>query len=139
MSPNFYSHLLTGSCFSKLQAAGGLRANRLLHLLELACTGDHKLHPHLSPFSCKFAQRLNITFSVHKVSSFYNFLFFLSNRENHLLGGQRLPSSFFFPPKFFKNVWRCPHSLPCPLLSGYSRQVSPSPPLQLSSPLGCLP
>lgn len=47
MSPNFYSHLLTGSCFSKLQAAGGPGAKWLLHLLELACTRDHKLHPPL--------------------------------------------------------------------------------------------
>ena len=131
MGPNFCSHLLTGSCFSKLQSAGGPRAKWLRHLLELArLRGARGLclpptHPLLSCAICLEVKQ-NI-FPLCKGPSFLNFSPpFLLKKENHLLGYKRLlPSELLQGFQDFQCPalaagrgllpgWVCPGQVPSP-------------------------
>lgn len=113
MGPNFCSHLLTGSCFSKLQSAGGRRAKGLRHLLKLgqlcgprdcACPTPHSSLP------VGFAWRLNSTFSLWRGSSFSSFLFFLRGKTTYWKR-----ETFLYPLSFFRvfRAFAARPALPC--------------------------
>lgn len=113
MGPNFCSHLLTGSCFSKLQSAGGPLAKRLRLLLGLEGSRDPRIVPaHPPPPRC--AWRLNRTSTplptaaLCKGSSFFNvFPFFLKRKTIYW------SVRGFLPLKFFKAGRVLPDSVLC--------------------------
>lgn len=118
MGPNFCSHLLTGSCFSKPQSAGGprargLRAKGLRHLLKLARLwgpGTVPASPHPpQPLSCRIC--LGVKQYIFPLEAFvFLKLFFFSFLKGKTT--YRACERFLHSPQFCRVSGR---SLPHPL------------------------